>query len=71
MKDPAMANIDPADTLTCKLIIIVTKDDGRRPSQGQMARASESLREAIQTRLFGEGFLPGDILVDAYDITID
>lgn len=58
-------------TLTCTLTITFTKEDGRRPSQGQMTHASDFLREAIQNRLFGEGFLPSDILVDTYDITID
>jgi hypothetical protein len=36
-----------------------------------MAHAGEFLREAVQARLFGEGFLDADLLVDTYDITID
>jgi hypothetical protein len=71
MKETAMAKRPPANSLTCTLAVTLTNDKGRRPSQGQMAHASEVLREAIQNRLFGEGFLPDDLLVDSYDITID
>lgn len=66
-----MAKPTRTHTLICTLTVSFTKENGRYPSQGQMTHASEFLRDAIQNRLFGEGFLPDDILVGDYDITID
>jgi hypothetical protein len=44
-------------------------DDRQRPlSPSQLQDAADDADAAIRNRLFGEGFLPADILVYHYDI---
>lgn len=57
--------------LTCTLTLTLETESGGRPAPSQMTRARQALEDAIRSRLFGEGFLPCDIFVDAYGIAIE
>lgn len=46
----------------------LTDDDERPLDAAALRDALETTEAAIRTRLFGEGFLPGDVLVDTYTI---
>lgn len=60
-----------ARTLTCTITIELETETGGRPSQPQMVAASEALALAVRSRLFGDAFLPHDVFIDSYDLTID
>lgn len=60
-----------AQRLLLTLTLNLETETGGRPSPSQMARASEALVEAIRLRLFGDGFLPPNVCVDTYGITVD
>jgi hypothetical protein len=62
---------NPSNRLTCIITIDLIDEDGKKPSKLQIIEASDTLHTAIQNRLFGEGFLPEDILADTWDITIN
>lgn len=36
-----------------------------------MRQAGEATEDAIRNRLFGDGFLPADVCVDRYGLTIE
>lgn len=57
--------------LVLTLTLNLETETGARPSATQMARASQCLVDAVRLRLFGEGFLPHDLVVATYGITID
>lgn len=57
--------------LTCVVTLQLETETGTRPSQPQMVAASATLATAVRSRLFGDGFLPHDVFIDSYDLTID
>ena len=60
-----------AQRLVLTLTLNLETEAGGRPSTRQMSRASECLVEAVRLRLFGDGFLPPDVCVDTYGMTVD
>lgn len=60
-----------AQRLVLTLTLNLETDTGGRPSPSQMARASESLVAAVHQRLFGDGFLPPNVCVATYGISVD
>lgn len=68
---PMAHNPSKAQRLVLSLTLNLESETGGRPSASQMACASEALQNAIRNRLFGDGFLPHDVYVGSYDITID
>lgn len=60
-----------AQPLVLTLTLHLETESGGRPTQSQMARASEALVDAIRLRLFGEGFLPPDVCIDRHSISVD
>lgn len=57
--------------LICIITLRLESENEGCPSQPQMVAASEALASAIRTRLFGDGFMPHDVFVDSYDLTIN
>ncbi len=60
-----------AQKLVCTLTMFLETEHGRAPPPDQMRLAGEAAEHAIRSRLFSEGFLPDDVYVDRYGITIE
>lgn len=54
-------------TLTMRL----QKDDGDDLSYDELMQVGDDTKVAIQNRLFGEGFIQDDVLVDTYLVTVE
>ncbi len=52
----------------CVVTVELANDRGRPPTSSDVALAQETLENAIQNRLFGQGFLPDDLVAEAWDI---
>ncbi|WP_414462473.1 hypothetical protein [Hyphomicrobium sp. DY-1] len=57
--------------LRCILTVTLEDETGKKPTRAQLAKASDAVQRAITNRLFGEGFLPDDVCVAEWDLTID
>ena len=53
-----------------RLRFTVTDADGAHVAKAEAQNAGQAAADAIQNRLMGEGFLPGDMLVDEWDTSI-
>lgn len=59
-------NVKPV--ISCVVTVQIAKENGNPPTSSDVARAQELMEGAIQVRLFGDGFLPGDLLAESWDI---
>ena len=60
-----------AQKLVCTLTLFLETEHGKAPTPIQMRQAGEATEDAIRNRLFGDGFLPADVCVDRYSLTIE
>lgn len=56
--------------ITLSLNIHLETDTGEDPSDAAMEFAREAAETAIHERLFGEGFLPSDTIVDDWNLRV-
>lgn len=55
-------------TIKCAVVVLIEgQDEDLTPAQ--ITQAQSDLEAAIQRRLFRDGFLADDVLVDRYEIT--
>lgn len=60
-----------AQKLVCTLTLFLETEYGKAPTPIQMRQAGEATEDAIRNRLFGDGFLPDNVYVDRYGVTIE
>jgi U3 small nucleolar ribonucleoprotein component len=60
-----------AQKLVCTLTLFLETEHGKAPTPVHMRQAGEATEDAIRNRLFGDGFLPDNVYVDRYGVTIE
>lgn len=60
-----------AQKLVCTLTMFLETEQGKAPTPVQMRQVGEVTEDAIRNRLFSDGFLPDNVCVDRYGVTIE